>query len=312
MVDDTPPEPHDDYPDDWETFWRGDTAWGRTDDGKEFQLDAGSTEPQDGRCGAPLTDYERRYGEIRYCTQMPVSKFVDGGSDYCKTHKSMDALMDRAAELVQHGAFGRSYVIFSRSMDPLEFISAVEIFDGLLMQSRHEFEVEYEERTVDTSESDLILENEVAVELPFPTNSTYKFQYKELWQAALDEVKVERMQHCIFDDGVSQKTIAQAADMEGKITDTKYESEEHHLHLSISRLTKDMKEHLKNGGVSIGEEDENGVVTFEKNDYTLDIKPDSDADSNQSDAPEAISAEEFTQELEADETDEEAAEIALD
>ena len=297
---DSPDPPHENYPESWETFYRDGDAWGRTDDGKEFELDAGAQTPQDGRCTAPLRDYERRYGEIRYCTQMPESTFVDDGSDYCKLHKSMDALMDRAVELVEHGAFGRSYVIFSRSMEPLEFISAVEIFDGLLQQSRHKFEVEYDERAVNTSESDLIRENEVAVELPFPTNTRFKFQYKELWQAALDEVKVERMQHCIFDDGVSQKTIAQTADIDGKITDTKYESEEHHLHLSVSRLTKDMKEHLKNGGVEIGAADENGVVTFEKNDYTLDIAPTDDADSEQSDAPETVSAAEFSQELDVE------------
>lgn len=215
--------------------------------------------------------------------------------------------MDRAAELVQHGAFGRSYVIFSQAMDPLEFVSAIEIFNGLLSQSRHDFEIEYQERAIDTSESDLILENEVVAELPFPTNDTFSFQYKELWQAALDEVKVERMQHCVFDDGVSQKTIAQSADMEGKITDVKHESAEHHLHLSISRLTKDIKEHLTNGGVSIGEEDENGVVTFSKNDYTLSLGPNEDGGEDATVDAEEMSAEEFTTELEA--TDEEEIEV---
>lgn len=298
------PVPHDDFPQSWETFYRNDEPWGRTDDGKEFKLTAGAKEPQDGRCGAPLRDYQRRYGEIRYCTQMPESTFVEDGSDYCKLHKSMDDLMERAAELVKHGAFGRNYVIFSKAMDALEFVLAVEMFDGLLAQSRHEFEVSYEERLVEV-DTDLIAEDEVKVELPFPSNSELSFQYNELWMAALDEVKVQNMQHIVFNDGVSVKTLADSADMEGKITDTVHEKTEHHLHLPISRLTKDIKEHLKNGGVSINEEDDSSVLTLQKNDYTLEVGPDEESTDDTQNA----SAETFTKELSEDEA---ATEITIE
>lgn len=288
------PEPHDSFPEAWDTFQRNGETYGRTDTDKEFKLTAGATEPQNGRCGAPLTDYERRYGEIRYCTQMPESTFVDDGSDFCKTHKSMDSLLDRGAELVSHGAFAQNYIVFAQSMDVLKFIVAIEMFDGLLQQSRHEFDIEYEQRAIDTSDSEFIADTEVTVDLPFPNDTMLSFQYNELWLAALDEVKMQNMQHIIFDDGVSRKTIAQSADMEGKITDVKYESQEHHLHMSMSRLTTDIKDHLKNGGVAIDDGEDGSVVTFQKNDYTLDVGEETDDDV------EMMSAEEFTKDLQDD------------
>lgn len=306
---DTPDEPHDEFPDSWETFYRGDTAWGRTDDDKEFQLDAGSTEPQDGRCGAPLTDYERRYGEIRFCTQMPESTFVDDGSDFCKTHKSREALMERAHELFEHGYFASNYVNFAGKLSGEKFLFAVEMFDGLLDQSRFDFEREVDERAIDTSDSEYINEDKVSIELPFPTSNTYKFQAQELWYAALASVMQQNMHETVFEDGVSQRTIAQSADMEGKITDTKYEREEHHLHLPISRVTKDIKEHLKNGGVEVGSEDESGTLTFQKNDYTLSVEPDEESAQDASVDAEPMSAEEFTKDLEDDEDESPTIEI---
>jgi len=40
-----------------------------------------------GRCGAGLRRSEERYGEPRYCTRLPESVFVDGGSGRCYVHK---------------------------------------------------------------------------------------------------------------------------------------------------------------------------------------------------------------------------------
>lgn len=306
---DSPEPPHDEFPQEWETFWRGDTAWGRTDDGKEFELDAGSTESIDNRCGAPLRDYERRYGEVRFCTQMPESTFVDGGSDYCRTHKSMDSLMERAHELFEHGYFASNYINFAEKLNGEKFLFAIEMFDGLLEQSQYDFEVERDVRSIDTSDAEYINEDTVDVELSFPTNPLYKFQAQELWYASLDSVMQQNMHETVFEDGVSQKTIAQSADMEGKITDTKYESVEHHLHLPISRVTKDIKEHLKNGGVSIDAEDDSGTLTFQQNDYTLSLGGDEESADDESEAIETLSADDFTKEME---DDSEAAEIELE
>jgi len=40
-----------------------------------------------GRCGAKLKRSEERYGELRYCTRLPVAVFVDGGSYRCYEHR---------------------------------------------------------------------------------------------------------------------------------------------------------------------------------------------------------------------------------
>jgi hypothetical protein len=310
MTDQDPPEdPHNDFPESWETFWRDGEAWGRTDTEKEFRLNAGSTEVQDGRCGTPIKDYERRYGEIRYCTQMPESTFVDDGSDYCRMHKSMDALMKQAHELFKHGYFASNYVNFAQKISGEKFLFAIEMFDGLVEQSRHDFEIKYDGRAIDMSESKFIAEDSVNVELPFPTNNLFKFQAQELWYASLASVMQQNMHETVFEEGVSQETIAQSADMEGKITDVKYEKQEHHLHLPISRVSKDIKEHLKNGGVSIKDDDDGDVLTFQKNDYTLSVGddgPDSDGEENE---VETLSADQFTKDVESDEA---AAEIEVE
>jgi len=288
----------DTVPDDVELFEEDDDVYGRDEYG-EFALApmAGSDEPQDGRCGWVLKHTEARYGETRYCTAMPESTFVDDGSDYCRLHKSAEALMERAQELFKHGYFATNYVNFAKRLSAPKFLFAVEMVGGLFEMSRHEFDIQTEERTIDAANSDLISEDSVVVELPIPTNEMVSFQANELWSAALKEVMTQNMQEAVFEDGMSERTLADSADMEGQITDTKYESTEHHLHLPLSRVAKDIKEHLKNGGVSV-DDDESGVVTFQKNDYTLDVSP----DESDSDGAESVSevSEDFTTALEAD------------
>lgn len=271
-----------DYPhlgDEYEVYEKSDdNVYGSGPHG-EFALDpmAGTEEPQDGRCGAVLKYTMERYGETRYCGGLPVGRFGNTQyehDDYCKHHQRDKYLMDRAIELVEHGGFGQNYVVFEQALDPLEFILMAEMFSGLMEQSRHEFEPETYVREIDASDSDLIEEDTVSVQMPIPTAEQFKFQANELFHAALDEVKVNRMQEAVFTKGISEKQLADSADMDGKITDTKYELTENHLHLPISRLTKDIKEHLKNGGVAIGDDEDGGVLTFQRNDYTLDINPD--------------------------------------
>lgn len=295
----TPPEPHDEFPDSWETFYRDGEAWGRTADGKEFELDAGSPDRVEGRCNAPLRDYQRRYGEKRYCTRLPAGNFPGYESDYCKTHITMEHLEERASELFEHGHFAESYVNFAKHLSPTKFLFAVEMVGGLFEMSRYDFDVEQEPVLIDTSDLRLIEEDAVEVELPIPTATLYSFQADQLWQGALAEVEMRNMREAVFKDGLSKATYAQTADVDGEITDTLTEQTEHHLHLPISRLTKDIKEHLKNGGVEIGAEDESGVLTFQKNDYTLDVTPDAEADSDDAQSVSEV-GEEFTTALEAD------------
>lgn len=294
----------DTVPDDIELFERGGDVYGRDDHG-EFKLNpmTGSAEPQDGRCGVPLRHYEDRYGEIRFCTMLPVGTF--GGAnyehdDYCKHHQSRYELMERAHELFEHGYFATNYINFAEKISSAKFIFAVEMFRGLVEQSTHDFDPTREVRVIDTSESRLINEDEVAVELVLPGNEKYTFQANELWTAALKEVQVQNMQEAVFDDGMETRTLTDSADMEGQITDTHYESQEHHLHLPISRLAKDIKEHLQNGGVAV-DDDEGGVITFQKNDYTMDVGPE-ETDSDDAEESSKV-AENFTETLQEEATE---------
>lgn len=299
----------DTVPDDVELFEQDGEVYGRDEHG-EFALDpmAGSSEPQSGRCGEPLKFYNDRYGEIRYCTAMPESTFVDDGSDYCRHHKSREALMERAHELFKHGYFATNYVNFAEKLDAAKFLFAVEMVGGLFELSRHDFDVQEAERTIDASDSDLIEEDAVTVALPVPSNDTLSFHANELWTAALKEVMAQNMQEAVFEEGMATKTLTESADMEGQITDTHYESTEHHLHLPISRVASDIKNHLKNGGVAIDDAD-SGVVTFQKNDYTLSVEPEeTDSASAESVSETAV---DFSEALEAD-GDAPAAEIEVE
>jgi hypothetical protein len=206
--------------------------------------------------------------------------------------------MERAQELFKHGHFATNYVNFVKHLSASKFLFAVEMVGGLFEMSQHDFEVTEEKRTIDTSDSNLIEEDAVEVELPIPSKTSLSLQADQLWNAALAEVEMNNMREVVFKEGHTKKKIAKTADMEGAITDTKYEDVEHHLHLPISRLTTDIKKYLKNGGVSV-DDDESGVVTFQKNDYTMDVSP----KENESDNAEGVSetAEDFASALQADE-----------
>lgn len=308
MTDDLRKQVPDTVPDDVELFEDDDIIWGRDEHG-EFRLNpmTGAAEPQEGRCGWTVKFTQERYGQKRYCTGMPESTFVDGGSDYCKRHKQAEHLMEHAHELFKHGYFATNYVNFAEKLDASKFLFAVEMVSGLFEMSSHDFDIEAETRTIEVSDDDIIDEDEVTVRLPIPTDETLSFQANELWTASLKEVMQQNMQEAVFKDGMEKKTLTESEGMEGQITDTHYEFTEHHLHLPLSRVAKDIKEHLQNGGVEL-DDGEGGVVTFQKNDYTLDVSPDQ-TDSDDAE-PVSEAATDFTEELLTDEDDD--GEIAVE
>lgn len=297
----------DSVPEDIELFKRGDEIHGRDEHG-EFQIKpmAGTETPQEGRCGVPLKFYETRYGQIRYCGGLPVGRFNQtqyDNQDFCKHHQSRKAIMERAYEMFEHGYFATNYINFAKSLSAPKFLFAVEMVGGLFELSKHEFDPAIETREIDSSDSDIIEEDSVSVDLPIPTNETVSVQANELWTAALKQVMTQNMQEAVFKDGMSKKTLTASSDMEGQITDTHYEMTEHHLHLPLSRVAKDIKNHLENGGVLL-DDDDSGVVTFQKNDYTLDVRP----QKNDSDDAENLSevSEDFTEQLKSEDNDESA------
>lgn len=262
-------------PDDVAIYEQDGILYGLDDDG-EFEIDPprGNAEPQNGLCNATLTRSQERYGETRFCGRTPYWPSDDSDeepSGFCRNHKGREQLMERAIELVEHGYFGRNYVVFEQSLDASEFIHAVNMFAGLLEQSRYDFEVEKERRAIDASSDDLVGVDSIEVTLPLPQTKVYGSQAQELWHFALDEVVEQRMQHLRLVKGVDGEHIVATADEDGVITDTKTEASESHLNLPISRLSKDKKERLKIGGVEVGAEEGDQTFTFTTGDYVMDI-----------------------------------------
>jgi len=279
--------------DDIECYISGGELWGRGPHG-EFPIDPprGSPTPIEGKCAIPLKFSTKRYGETRYCMSWQLTD-----ERTCKKHKGMASFMDNWTDMIKHGGFAQKYLIFVKKLSPLKFIFAVEMFGGLMEMSDIDFEVTHELRDLDTSDSQFVEEDSVEITLPIPTNDAATFNASELWQAALDEVKMQNMQEVIFDEGVSQESVSASADMEGHITDTITEKREHHLHLPLSRLTKDIKNHMKNGGVDLNDDDESSVLTFQKNDYTLSVEPDDEFDMSGEEGESGDVAAEFHSEI---------------
>lgn len=267
--------------------------WGEGPHG-EFTVDPprGSPMPREGKCGMPLKYAEKRYGEKRYCNMWQLTDGIT-----CHFHTNMTNIMDNWSEMIEHGAFAQKYLIFVEKLSPLKFIFAVEMFSGLLEMSELAFDVEHEVREIDTTDSIYISEDSVTVTLPIPTNKQTSFNAAELWEASLDQIKMQNIQETLFDDGMESETITATSDDSGTITDTIVEKREHHLHLPLSRLTKDVKNHLKNGGIDINGDDSAGSITFQKNDYTLDVGPQNEYDSKKDVGETGDVASEFTKQV---------------
>jgi len=229
---------------------------------------------------------------------MPEKTFVEDGSNFCKRHKSHEALMERAHELFKHGHFAANYVNFVDKLSSVKFLFAVEMMGGLMEMSEHDFDVEHQTRTIDTSDTTLIEEGAVDVELPIPSNTSLSLQANELWHATLAEIEMDNMREVVFEDNHQRESTVATSDMEGTITDTLTEADEHHLHLPLSRLGNEIKKHLENGGVRL-DDDDGGVVTFEQNDYTLEVSPAETDDLE--DGVDDNAEMDFAQYLEADE-----------
>jgi len=283
----------DTVPDDVELFIKnGDEVWGRDEHG-EFRLNpmGGTAEPPDPDdyaympCGHVLKFTYERYGQTRYCTGMAGTNF---GQDFttCKHHKARMALIERADELFEHGHFAYNYLNFAKRLSAEKFIFAMELMGGLLEQSTYDFETEVHYRSIDTEDSDMISEDAVDIGIPIPTNTMYSLQASELLQAALSEVEVNNMREIVFRDGVEKTVTEQATDMEGHFTDTIDGTAEHHLHLPISRLSSDIRDHLETGGVEM-DESNGGDIVVPQNNYTLDVK---ESDGDNVDGQEDIAA----------------------
>lgn len=257
--------------------------------GRQYNPYAGSQTPTRGRCNAPLRFYEERYGEMRYCTQLPERVFLDGdaGSRFCRTHKSMEDLMERHKDLYEHGGFATSHVhvLDKVSVDKQAFI--IDLYDDLLDRAVFDYDVEYVPVELDTSNVEYIPHDELTRQFPVPNSKL--LEASRLFMAACDSIRMLDMQSIVLDKGPEGSTIAAHGTAEsGTIVDTIEEKREHHLNLPLSRLTKDHTEHLEIGGV-IADEDETDVAVDNRS-WTLHYGADAADEDDVADAAEDADA----------------------
>lgn len=224
------------------------------DEHGEYDKNAGSLEPVEGRCNAVLKYTIERYGETRFCTQYPESHFKYRGSDYCKHHKSREALMSQHKENFKTGAYVKSYSDFFEYIEPHKRVIAVDLFKDLSEQSKYEFDSVTVEMDVDLSTADWANVPTATVEFPLPRE--YKSRAKYIWMAVLEFMKMEAVEYQIFEDslegghetdGIAERDVVVTANEFGKILD----AGEHHLNLPLSRMIKDHKALLKMGGLEV-------------------------------------------------------------
>lgn len=252
----------------------------KSDEHGEYDPDAGSPHPVDAEdvgydpCNAVLKYTFERYGERRYCTGMAVSNFTKHGVDtayehpqFCKHHQARAELMKQHEDNFKTGAHAKSHEHVFQHMPPHKQIMANDLYRSLLEESKYDFETETVELEIDVSGKDfapdadaIILEHEVPTE--------HEIRAKALWHASLDFITMESIKQEQFRVaaeetfegrelavGESIKVVTVTEDGR-EITDT----DEHHLNLPLSRITKHYKEHIKFGGVQYDGEENDGSM----------------------------------------------------
>lgn len=219
---------------------------------RQYNPYAGSQTPTAGRCNALLTNYRERYGEPRYCTAIPAKWFGRSqNSQFCKTHTPRELMHENAEELWETGRFAANYIYAFDRVSTAKQLYAVTLFDDLLEESAYDFETEYAAHTITADDVDFIPAETVTVDFPVPQSRTYRAN--ALWFAALDFIRLQNMQEVVLEDGPEKEEVIGVTDDGEPI----YTTEEHHLNLPISRLTKDYDRHLTAGGVNGTEEGDN-------------------------------------------------------
>lgn len=271
-----------DVPDGVETFEKNGEWWGKDEHG-EFPLDAGSTYPLDREiddlkyepCNAVLKFTYERYGETRYCRAMAESNFKgDDGSEFCKHHKSREALRMQNQENFKTGAFVQSYGNLYKYFPPEKKVVAIEMFNDLLEQSKYDFEVTKVDEEIDLTDANWFDEDYVTVSFPLPTKNVTRS--KALWFAALNFMQMESINEQLFAEAFENNLAV--GEKEGVVASTEqgpiYDTMEHHLNLPMNRLVNAYSKHLAFGGVDFEKESES--TTNVENNWVVFDGPDGD------------------------------------
>jgi len=242
--------------------------------GMPYDPTAGSSTTTDGRCNAVLTRYEERYGEYRYCGQLPASKFDDSvDHDYCQTHESRASLDINAEETLQTGMAAKSRDHVYRKLPDWQRLYIYGLYEGLMGQSEHEFAPEYAPKefnfedapfapSIDGQEGPRYLIN-----VPHATENLDR--EVALWAAAVDGTKLELANADIAEKEMAVETVDQAQLTSPTEQDPTQEFrtietlKEHPLNTAYSRLIKDRKKLLQYGGIRVDGEtsDDSSVVS---------------------------------------------------
>lgn len=249
----------------------------QTDEHGEYKPDAGSTHPVCSDdvnytpCNAVLKYTFQRYGERRYCTGMAVSNFGDAANyehpQFCKHHQARAALMKQHEENFETGAYAKSHQHTFQYLPPHKQLMANDLYKSLLEESTYDFEREGKTLEIDVSDEEFAPDADILV-LDHPVPTEHEIRGKALWHAALDFITMESIKKEQFRVAAEEThkgrelaigetvSVVTVTDDGQEITDT----DEHHLNLPLSRITKHYKEHMKFGGVEYDTEDDQSAM----------------------------------------------------
>lgn len=251
------------YPIDWFEIDDIDTS-GQMNDGHGCQYSpfAGNLEPIEDRCNARLTRWQERYPEKRFCSFNPTSD-----STYCRIHQDREALMKSAEEVMQTGLGSKTIDHHFNKLDDPEQLLVHGIHEDLLAESSYEFAPEHRVKEFDFSgvDYDLPVEEDGPVyEIECVYATGHVKRSLALFTAAVMEAARLEVVSIIKAETMRSKTTSQAQLTSPTEADPSQEFKtieewnEHYLNLPLSRLVRDQKELLKEGGVTVDGETNSG------------------------------------------------------
>jgi hypothetical protein len=287
--------------------------------GRPYNPYQGSHSPTEDRCNALLDAWEDRYGEARYCMRLPVNRFVDGGSKYCKVHKSREDLMERARDVFKHGLYSKTIKHVFGKLSPWQQLVCLGFYDSYVGESHYDYESELHDFTIDFSvldddvldglplEVQLQLGEDEQMDIGVPIPTTHEVRAFALFRAAVKDMQVtladsEMLPQVDEDDAAMEREmiVGVEQDEEGNVEQVHTQPDEHHLALPVSRVDKDREELLRFGGVPV-DSDADIEVTAESPDSLIMDLGDDEAESKtavESDSPAAVLEEQAAGELE--------------
>ncbi len=272
--------------------WTGEKP--RDSNDRRYNPYQGSRTPADGRCGAPLSAWSDRYGEVRYCTALPESTFVDDGSDYCRNHKQREGLMKRASELLEYGLYSTVITNVFEQLAGWQKVLVLGFYDSYLQESTIDFDeqivgydvtldgdewsmpIDVPESTVDSDDDG----NDV-VEVGLPVPSKHGVRAYALYRAAIKDVQVTLAETAVMpddEDGTTALETSTLVESDGEFRTT---FEEHHLNLPIDRVDRSRSELLEFGGVPIESDDDVNINVAAPESLMVDLNDDATAVDSQ-------------------------------